>query len=183
MSKGLSKEAQEGQLILLGEVGRPFGIKGEIRIHPYNPFSETFSHLKYLFLRSPQGETKKYLIQRVRAHQAEFLIQLEGISDRTQVEGLRGFKVLVEKSQLPKCREGEFYWFELIGLKVREEDGKEVGEVVRIEETNPELGGNQILVIKSECQEVMIPFARDAVKRVDLEKGEIIIRSLEDYKI
>jgi len=176
------QELLDGQLILLGEVRRAFGIKGELRVHPYNPFSETFGVIKYLFLRSPEGEIKKYQIKQVRYHQGDFLIQLAGITERNESEKLRGFKVLVEKKQLPKCKDGEFYWIELIGLKVVLENGDEVGEVVRIEETNQVLGGNQVLVIKADCHEVMVPFVKDAVKKVDLEKGKIIIRSLEDFK-
>ena len=182
MSRFSHEKFRDGQYILLGEVGRPFGIKGEIRIHPYNPFTESFENINYIFLLSPEGEMSRFEVKQVRAHQMNFLLMLEGISDRSSAEKMRGWKVLVDEKQLPPCKEGEFYWFQLIGLKVILENGEEVGEVVRIEETNPYLNGNDILVLKSECQEVMIPFTKNEVKKVDLERGVIIFRSLEDFK-
>jgi len=183
MSKAGREDLNRGNYILLGEVGRPFGIKGEIRVHPYNPFSETFESVKYLWLCSPAGELKKFQIQQIRPHQNSFVVRLKEIPDRTEAEAIRGWQVLVEKEQLAKCREGEFYWFELIGLKVVLESGEEFGQVIRLEETNPGLGGNDLLVIKSECREIMIPFTESAVKKVDLERGEIVIISLGDYQL
>jgi len=177
------RDLKDGDYLLLGKVSKPFGLKGEVRVRPYNPQSETFELVNTLYLRSPQGELKEYQINRVRRHQDCFLIKFQGVDNRDQAEQLRGCEVLVPKHQLASCQEGEYYWYQLLGLKVKNEAGELLGEVIRIEETNPYLDGNDVLIIKSECQEVMIPFVEEVVKEVNLEKGEIIITGLEDYKL
>ena len=176
------EDLKDGDYILLGQVTRPFGLKGEVRVRPYNPFSETFERIKILYLRPPGGELKEFKIERVRRHQDVFLIKFEGFDDRNRAEEIRGWQVLVRKDQLAPPGEDEYYWFQLLGLKVRLESGEEVGQVVRIEDTNPYLDGNDVLVIKTACHEVMIPFVDEVVKKVDLEKGEIIISGLEGYE-
>ncbi len=183
MSKDGRSDLSDGHYILFGQVGRAFGIKGEIRVHPYNPLTETVETLKYLFLRSNSGETRKHEIEQIRPHQNCYVIRLKEISDRDQSEAVLGFKVLLEKDQLPLCKKGEFYWFDLIGLKVVLENGQGVGELVRLEETNSGLGGNEVLVVKSDGVEVLVPFTKDEVRKIDLKAGEIMIRSLEDFKL
>ena len=162
-------------------VGRPHGLKGELKLHPYNPFTETFDALEYLYLRSPGGEIQKFIIEQLRPFSGDFLVVLEGIADRNGSERVRGFEVLIEECQLQPCKEGEYYWFQLIGLKAVLESGEYVGEVVRLEETNPRLGGHDLLVIKSRGREVMAPFISRVVKEVDLAGGRIVVIGIKDF--
>jgi len=183
MFKSGLENLKDGQYLLLGKVARPFGIKGEVRIHPFNPFSETFGHIDSLFLRAKDGAIKEYQIEKIRPHQNFFLVMLEGVDNRDRAEAIRDQEVLVKKEQLAPAGEGEFYWFQLLGLKVRLEQGQEVGEVTAIEQTNPYLEGNDILVVMHECREILVPFTEKYIKKVDLESGEIIIAALEELKI
>ena len=182
MFKAGMENLKQGPYLLLGRVARPFGIKGEVRVHPYNPFSDTFSFLKSLFLKSADGKIQEFKIEHVRTHQDCFLVLLDGVNDRDKAEAIRDFEVLAKKDQLPKAKPGEYYWFQLLGLKVRSEEGKELGQVIAMEQTNPYLDGNDILVIQADCGEVMVPFTKKNVKKVDLDAGEIVISGLEDFK-
>jgi len=177
------KNLNQGQFVELGKVGRAFGLRGELRIYPHNPLSDSLEHLSVIYLVS-QDDIKKreFKIIGVRRMKDFFLVKLEGIETRTQAEGYRNWKVLVDKSHLPVLPEGEYYWFQLIGLKVVSENGEEKGEVIRLEETNRVLGGNDILVVSSQGKEVLIPFCASAVERVELEKNRIIVKNFEDYK-
>jgi len=182
MFKAGLEELKDGPYLLLGKVARPFGIKGEIRVHPYNPFSETFQHIHSLFLKAADGSIQEYQITGLRPHQNFFLVRLKGVNDRDQAEALRDREVLIKKAQLKPAKPGEYYWYQLLGLKVRSEDGKELGQVAAIEQTNPFLGGNDILVVKTERGEALVPLVKDNIAKVDLEQREIIIRHLEDFK-
>ena len=182
MFKAGLENLKDGQYLLLGKVARPFGVKGEARIHPYNPFSETFQHIDSLFLRAGDGAIKKYQIERIRPHQNFFLVMLEGVDNRDRAEAIRDQEVLIKKEQLAPAGEGEFYWFQLLGLKVKLEQGEEVGEVAAIEQTNPYLEGNDILVVRHECREILVPFTEKYIKKVDLAAGEVIITRLEELK-
>jgi 16S rRNA processing protein RimM len=185
MLKAGLENLKDGQYLLLGKVARPFGIRGEVRVHPYNPFSENFEYVKSLFLREPSGKTSEFKIENIRPHQNFYLVQFEGVKDRDRAEALRDWEVLVKKDQLKPPKDGEYYWHDLIGLLVVEEGGKEVGRVSAIEETNPHLGGNDILVVSAtgaECREVLVPFTKKNIQKVDLAAGKIIISGLEELK-
>jgi 16S rRNA processing protein RimM len=182
MFKAGQENLKDGQYLLLGKVARPFGIKGEVRIHPYNPFSETFGHIDSLFLKAKDGAIREYKIENIRPHQNFFLVMLEGVDNRDLAEAIRDQEVLVSKEALAPAGEGEFYWFQLLGLKVRLEQGEEVGVVTEIEQTNPYLEGNDILVVTHECRETLVPFTEKYIKKVDLKSGEIIVARLEELK-
>jgi len=172
-----------GQFLEFGKTGRAFGLNGELRIYPYNPLSDSLEQIKTIYLSSSDNkEINEFKMVKVRRHKDFFLVQLEGINDRTQAERFRNCKVLINKDQLPSLPKGEYYWFQLIGLKVFLENEKEVGEVIRVEETNSELGGNDILVVEHNGEEVMIPFCATVIKKVEIEQKRIIITAFEDYK-
>ena len=63
----------------------------------------------------------------------------------------------------------------MIGLSVEDSEGRPLGEVIRLEETAPELGGNDNLVVRGEEGELMIPALEPVVKQVDLKAGKIIV--------
>jgi len=174
---------EQGQFLELGKVGRAFGLRGELRIYPYNPLSDSLEQIKTIYLGSSDNkEIKEVKIINLRRHKDFFLVQLEGIEDRTQAERFRNWKVLVNKDLLPALPEGEYYWFQLIGLKVFLENEQEVGEVIRIEETNSQLGGNDILVVEHNGEEVMLPFCATVIKKVEIEQKRIIVSGFENYK-
>ena len=97
--------------------------------------------------------------------------QLDGVTDRDQAASLMGFEVLITEAQLPETSEGEYYWSDLVGLKVETEQGVPLGVVESLLET----GANDVLIIKGE-RERAIPFLREqTIKLIDLESGVIIV--------
>jgi 16S rRNA processing protein RimM len=95
------------------------------------------------------------------------------VNDRNAAELLRGSWLYVSKDVLPELPEGSFYRFQLLGLAVRTEEGKALGRVEDILEAGP----HDVCVVRGEDGEVLIP-AVDALVRVDLERGEMVVRSL-----
>lgn len=162
--------------IPLGVVARPFGIKGELKLKPYNPRTTWFDRAEGVWLSpGPDQEPAYFKIHRTRRHKQFILLELEGISDRNRAEALRGFEAVVAEDELEPLEEGEFYWWQLIGLAVEDGEGRPLGEVIRLEETAPELGGNDNLVVWGEEGELMIPAVEPVVKQVDLAAGKIIV--------
>jgi 16S rRNA processing protein RimM len=79
---------------------------------------------------------------------------------------------------LPTASSGEFYWADLLGLKVVNKEQDELGRVVRIIET----GANDVLVVQCDDQpEILIPFIADAVVKVDVAAGVIAVDWGRDY--
>lgn len=86
----------------------------------------------------------------------------------------------MSKSELLELLDGEFYWFQLIGLQVVTTDGQSLGSVVRMLET----GANDVFVIKdeSDANEILIPYIKDeVVKSVDLKQAVITVDWQSDY--
>jgi 16S rRNA processing protein RimM len=170
----------QDDLIELGKVGRPFGLRGEVRIRPYNPESNTLMNVKEVFLKPGHGEYKTYRVLNARAHQDLFVAALEGCRTREDAEGLRGQMVYVRLKDLPELDDDEYYWLQLIGMEVWCKD-KKIGQISNIQETAPEMDGNDILVVDSAQGELLVPAVTDVIQQVDLDAGRIILEPGRGY--
>ena len=163
--------------IPLGVVARPFGIRGEIKVKPYNRLTTWFDRAETVWLRArPEDEPSPYRVLNTRRHQEFIVLTLDGVRDRDGADALKGAEAVAPEDSLEPLEENEYYWTQLIGLKAETEDGAAVGEVVRIEETAPELDGNDVLVVFGERGETQIPASTEAIVKVDLAGGRIVVR-------
>ena len=77
-----------------------------------------------------------------------------------------------KKSQLPPTEEGEYYWSDLIGLKVVNRQGIELGEIRQLMET----GAHDVLVVQNDENELLIPYVMGHyIDKVDLDQGEVLV--------
>ena len=98
------------------------------------------------------------------------VVRLEGVDDREQAEGLVGRYLEVEAEPLP---EGHYYWHQLIGLRVTDEAGHELGRLVEVFRA----GENEVYRVESDGQpELLLPALRDVVREIDLEAGTMTVR-------
>lgn len=98
--------------------------------------------------------------------------ELDGITDRDAAMGLMGWKILISKQQLPKPKPGEYYWADLVGLKVKTEGGIFLGVVDHLLET----GANDVLVVVDGEIERLIPFLQQhTVLNIDLDAGLMVV--------
>ncbi|MDO9140829.1 MAG: ribosome maturation factor RimM, partial [Methylobacter sp.] len=97
--------------------------------------------------------------------------QLDGINDRDRAASLMGWDVFIRQDQLPKTGKNEYYWSELIGLKVETIDGIQLGVVDSLLET----GANDVIIVQGERERV-IPFLQgQTITTIDLNAGIIIV--------
>jgi 16S rRNA processing protein RimM len=102
----------------------------------------------------------------------EVLVELRGVGSRVVAEALVGAQVAVFREDVPPPEEGQFFFGDLTGLTARTLEGETLGEVAQVFQAGPVPN----LVIHAEGkEELMIPFAEDFVRKVDLEAGEIIV--------
>jgi len=158
------------KLIVIGQAVKPFGIRGEIKI---SPFTETFETFK----RSPAlifGESP-HKVSRIRIHKGAVLASLEGIDSPEKAMQLIGKLVKTEEKNLPPKEEGEYYWFELIGMKVSTVEGRDLGEITHITPT----GANDVLHVMRAGKEILMPMIDEVIMDVDTEKNTMIVNPLE----
>jgi 16S rRNA processing protein RimM len=159
-------------LVLIGRVVKPQGRHGEVAIEPLSDRPDRFPTLERAFVPGPGGEAREVRVESGRPHQGRWVLKLEGVSSIEDAEGLRGLELRIAESDLDPLPEGSYYHHQLAGLRVVDGEGAAVGLVEGVMET---CGGADILVIRGPEGEILLPFAGDFVKAVDLASGTIVV--------
>jgi 16S rRNA processing protein RimM len=163
-------------LIVIGRISRPHGLKGEIRIEYFNTEDPQFcSRYQIIFVQGDEGPPRPYRPIKIRPHKQFILATLEGIQTKEEAEKLRGNVVLVDPAELSHLEEDEYYWHEIIGMRVFTEHGGGVGEVVDIFPT----GSNDVYVVRQGEKEFLIPAIKDVIITIDKETRTMVIRPLQ----
>lgn len=164
------------KFVVIGRVSRPHGIKGEISIEYFNPEDpRLFSRYQMIFLQGDEGDPQAYRPITVRPHKRSIVALLEGIRTREEAEQLRGKTVLVDSAELPPLEEDEYYWHEILGMRVVTEGGRQVGTVAEIVPT----GSNDVYVVREGTKEILIPAIKEVIVAIDRQTRTIVMRPLE----
>jgi len=146
-------------LILMGKVAAAHGIKGQLRVVPYSGLADNLLDCESLFLRDAKGLTSKFEVASATIHGKKLLISLKGYSGINQILHLIGSEILLDKEQLAAPEDDEYYWHDLIGMKVVTTDGTDLGVLDSIIET----GSNDVYVAVLNGKEFLIPALSDTV--------------------
>jgi len=165
------------ELLLVGRVGAAHGIKGWVKVKSFtDPVENILDYLPWT-LRGADGE-KTVKVTASRMQGKTLVVQLNGETDRTRAEALFcGRDILVPADALPTLEEDDFYWRDLIGLRVRHQDGRDLGKVSSLMET----GSNDVLVVRGDSDSIdtrerLIPWLpEDVVLNVDTAAGVITV--------
>ncbi|MDX1991588.1 MAG: ribosome maturation factor RimM [bacterium] len=160
--------------LLLGEILRPHGIRGELRVKMLTDYPERIAGLKAVFLgTSPEDrDITSHAVEHMRMHQDYGLLKLHGVDDRNEAELLRSLLVMVRIEDAVPLEDDEIYLFQLIGLEVRTADGAVFGEITDVLET----GANDVYVIASrEHGEVLLPVIPDTIVETNVDEGFVTV--------
>ena len=164
-----------GNLLLAGKVERPHGLDGRLRVRSYLESEKSFLRSGTIFLKPRSGGTRAFTVSSIRPHKNTFLLTLKGLDTLTEAEEYKGATLFIKRDTLVREDKNEYYWVELIGLKVYLETGEYMGTIHRIVQT----GANDVYVVRDGEKEVLIPAIHDVVKEVDLDDGTMIIAEME----
>lgn len=112
------------------------------------------------------------LIKGIKAkkHGKTVVAYFKGVDNREKAHGLIGQEIAISKDQLAQLPEDEFYWHQLVGLVVVDQGGVTLGRVDSLFET----GANDVMVVKHDDGEHLVPFVMDdVVKNIDLANQQI----------
>jgi 16S rRNA processing protein RimM len=180
----LNKKPPE-RLVGMGRISAPFGIKGWIRVQPFTDTAGGLTNFSTWWLGSA-GNWCEHEVEQSQAQGTDVVAKLAGISDRDVAAGFKGQQVAIPREAFPPADKGEFYWADLVGLRVKNTEGLEFGVVTSMLET----GANDVMVVQqsavdgesaAEERERLIPFIADVVKRVDIAAGLIEVEWGADY--
>ena len=159
-------------LISFGKITKVHGLRGEVKLLPHSRTLHSFKELSRIYIENKSSDTpQEFNISSFKFHKNTAILKLEGIDTVDDAEQLRGQEVYVDDSELGELEEDEYYFFDLIGLEVYTDEGTYLGNVEEIMERAIQ----NILVIKNEGKEVLIPLAEPILKEINLEEGRILI--------
>lgn len=157
----------------VGKIVNTHGIRGEVRVISTTDFTEERYQVgEKLFLFREDQEVLPLTIASYRRHKNFDLLSFEGHPSINDVEKYRDGILKVSKEETIELPENEFYYHEIIGAKVVEENGNELGKIKEI--LSP--GANDVWVVqRPKKKDVLLPYIDSVVKTVDLENGVIYV--------
>ena len=163
-------------LVLMGFIGKPHGVRGSVRIVPETDDPRRFGELDRLFIEVNRRVEEREVLRVMMHTTAKGLtpvVDFAGVNDREGADALRGVRVFAHQDDLPLA-EDEYFLDDLIGLEVREEDGGVVG---RISDVMPLPAGPMLVIEREAKPEAMIPAIPEFV--VDVADDHVVVRVIE----
>ena len=151
--------------VLLGVVAAPHGVRGLVRIKSFT--EDPMAVAAYGPLSDESGK-KEYRVEALSAARGAVLARIEGVSDRTAAEAIRGLKLYVDRERLPKTGAREWYEADLIGLAAVGKDGRDWGKVAAFHD----FGAGSVMEVSGG---VMVPFNDESVPEIDVEGGKVVV--------
>lgn len=162
---------QSNRLVLIGKVVGTHGIKGHLRVAPYSGDAESILIQRKIILKGANGESDSFEVADSSIHGKKVLVLLESFKNINQVEHLVGREIYVNREHLPELTEGEYYWCDLIGLKVQTVHGEYLGELSDVLAT----GSNDVYLVRSNEKEYLIPAVEDIVTDINIAEGTMTV--------
>ena len=157
-------------LITVGRVTRTHGLKGELKFFPTDRGDLAVQSDQQILLGEMTLKVKS-----VRGAKSPFIIKFEGVDSIEAAQSLAGQEVLVAREDFESLPEGEYYRFEIEGLKVFDDTGKYYGVIEEIIAT----GSNDVYVVRGDGKEWLVPMIDSVVQNIDLEEGKLIFHCVE----
>ncbi len=164
--------------LLLGEILRPHGVRGELRMRILTDYPERINKMKTVYLGkdTDSADIREYHVEHMRMNQDYGLLKLAEIDDRDEADLLRALFVMIPIENAIPLEEGEFYLYQIIGLSVQTTEGQIIGTIREVLET----GANDVYVVDSpEYGEVLIPVTEEIIIKTDIPAQILTIKLME----
>lgn len=169
----MGSAAETTDVVVVGRVTSVFGIKGWVKVASFTDPADNL--LEYgPWLLNERGLWHEVEVTEVARHSGRkggFIARFGDCRDRDAAARFTGLDIGVARSELPEAGEDEYYWSDLTGCRVRTTDGVELGVIERLFAT----GSNDVMVVKGEGRERLVPFTAEAVPSVDIAAGEVTV--------
>lgn len=174
----------EKEKLIVGRISGVYGVKGWVKVHSDTDPREAITDYRPWYLQqgaSNDGRWREVRVEAGRRQAKTVIAKIEGYDDRDAALLLTGAIIGIDPAQLPALPENEYYWRDLIGLRVINTEGVDLGIVRELRET----GANDVLIVRSESgdrRERLIPWTPGhAVVEVDLQQDRLLVDWDEDF--
>jgi 16S rRNA processing protein RimM len=156
-----------GEYVLLGKIAKAHGLRGEVKIFSFSGQPENFHGYKEIVLVDTSGKLSVPLaIENVRIQGKTAIAKLTSVNSRERAEEIEGMGVLLAKNLLPETAEDEYYWYKYEGKLVLDLNGQTIGRVESLFSN----GAQDVLVVKSGKEEILIPVTKSIIVRETAEE-------------
>ncbi len=169
------QSCDEDDLLPLGRVVKPHGVKGRMKIDYYGEDPGRLSVYREVLIQDGQGRLRGYEVVEATPQPPRILLSLRGIERIEDVLPLLGRTIFIRKRSLPELEPGEYYWFEILGMVVATEEGRTIGKVKEIVPTP----AHDVYVVEGKRREISLPAVEAVIRCIDRSKRIILVRRTE----
>ncbi len=161
----------------MGRIVAPFGVRGWVKVHSFGDDPVAWRKMSQWWLGAdPEGTAWQPVeLEGLRQHGKGLVAKLAGVNDRAAAEAIDGRYIAAPREAMPQTGENEYYWVDLIGLDVVNEQGERLGKVATLIET----GANDVLVVRDGEAERLLPFVGEVIK--DVAGGQVRVDWGKDW--
>jgi 16S rRNA processing protein RimM len=167
-------------MVVMGRIVAPYGVLGWLKVVPDTEvFDGLFDYPVWWLGKDGNWQEKK--VEAAKVHNDVLVVKLQGVDDRDAAFACKGLQVAVPRDALPEPDEDEYYWSDLIGVSVKNQQGVDFGLITNVFET----GANDVIVVKSSkengSKERLLPFVDQVVIDVDIQGKTMLVDWLVEW--
>lgn len=156
--------------LLLGEIVKPQGIRGEVKVRHYTDDPGRFHALKTVYMKENE-EYRPFQVLSARVQNEDVFLKLEGIDNRDLAEEMRGRELWIDRMHAVSLDEEQVFIADILGAFAYDTKGREIGRLTDVITTNP----TAVLVFDTAKGTMMMPMLKHVVLDIDIENDRIIL--------
>jgi 16S rRNA processing protein RimM len=165
--------ATSPHFLVVGEIAKPWGYRGEVKVQILTDFPKRLAKLKIAYLGA---DARAVQVERARLHSGFAVMKFAGYDTPEGAAKLRGQVVQIPVEQAAPLQKGQYFQHQIVGLEVVTTEGEKLGTIEEILET----GANDVyLVRRDDGGEILLPAIKDVVHEIDLENRRMVVKLME----
>jgi 16S rRNA processing protein RimM len=157
-------------VVPLGEIVATHGLKGWLKLNPFNPATKTLSSGAQIFV-GKAGSQSAHEVEASTPHKHQLLVKLRDLDDINDAERLVGSTLSIAEAALEALADGQYYHYQVIGFEVFTVSGERIGKILSTLSTP----GGDLYVVQGGAKEHLIPAVKEIVEKVDFDSGTMIV--------
>lgn len=172
--------------LVVGRIGRPHGVHGELQVDPLTDFPERFTPGAMLYAGPERGDAPSPVrVLSVRSHRDRLIVGFDTADDRDSAQLMTGLHLFIPIDEAGPLDEDTWYEHQLVGLEVVTDAGRILGRVTSLMET----GAADVLIVRGAGRELLLPMIAAVIAEIDPSAGRITVTPMpgliedEDEKV
>ena len=157
-------------IVPLGEIVATHGLKGWLKLNPFNPTTTTLSPGAQVIL-DKTGSRSVYELEASSPHKYQLLVKLRDLDRIDDAERFVGSTLSIAESALGALAPGQYYHYQVIGFEVFDVSGERIGTILSTLSTP----GGELYVVQGTAKEHLIPAVKEIIEKVDFDTGTVTV--------